>query len=192
MPFSRARPTLEPIGTTLMLSTPAATTRSWVPDSTPWAAKWTACWEDPHCRSMVTPGTPSGSPADSQAFLAMSMDCGPTCETQPMMTSSTADGSAPVRVISSDRTWAARSPGCTPDTPPFRRPTGVRTAPTMYASDTMTSTSARYGSEVTPEYGRCHTPRSPPAGSAAGDDQRPLDFPPRRATKPLLSVISRG
>ena len=89
------------MGTMLMLSTPAATTRSWVPDSTPCAAKCTACCEEPHCRSMVTPGTPSGSPADSQAFRAMSMDCGPTCETQPMMTSSTADGSAPVRVISS-------------------------------------------------------------------------------------------
>ena len=56
-----------------------------------------------------------------------------------MMTSSTADGSAPVRVISSRSTCAARSAGWIPDSPPFRRPTGVRTAPTMYASDTCTS-----------------------------------------------------
>jgi hypothetical protein len=88
---------------------------------------------------MVTPGTLSGRPADSQALRAMSMACGPACETQPMMTSSTADGSAPVRVISSLSTCAARSTGWTPDSPPFRRPIGLRTAPTMYASDTMTS-----------------------------------------------------
>ena len=80
-----------------MLSTPAAITRSWVPDSTPWAAKWMACWEEPHWRSMVTPGTCSGSPADSHAWRAMSSDCGPTCETHPMITSSTAPGSTPVR-----------------------------------------------------------------------------------------------
>ena len=56
-----------------------------------------------------------------------------------MMTSSTAEGSAPVRAISSVRTWAARSTGCTAARPPFRLPTGVRTAPTMYASDTMSA-----------------------------------------------------
>ena len=92
MPFSIGSVTVEPIGTWLMLSTPAATTRSWVPDSTPWAAKCTACWEDPHCRSMVTPGTLSGSPADSQAVRAMSMACGPIWDTHPMITSSTAAG----------------------------------------------------------------------------------------------------
>ena len=130
---------VEPIGTTLMLSTPAATTRSWVPDSTPCAAKCTACCEDPHCRSMVTPGTCSGSPADSHALRAMSMACGPSWDTQPMITSSTAAGSTPVRSISSRSTCAARSTGCTPDSPPLRLPTGVRTAPTMYACATTTS-----------------------------------------------------
>ena len=101
MPFSRAIATLEPIGTMPMFSTPEATTRSWVPDSTPWAAKWMACCDEPHCRSMVTPGTRSGSPADSHAVRAMSRDCGPTCMTQPMITSSTASGSTPVRSTSS-------------------------------------------------------------------------------------------
>src|ERR1022692_1807928 len=89
---------------------------------------------------MVTPGTDSGSPAESQALRAMSIDCGPIWETQPMITSSTAAGSAPVRAISSASTCAARSTGCTDARPPLRRPTGVRTAPTMYASDTTTST----------------------------------------------------
>ena len=68
MPFSCGSATVEPIGTMLMLSTPAATTRSCVPDMTAWAAKCTACCEEPHWRSMVTPGTLSGRPADSQAF----------------------------------------------------------------------------------------------------------------------------
>ena len=50
------------IGIMLMFCTPPATTRSAVPDSTAWAAKVTACWQEPHCRSTVTPGTCSGSP----------------------------------------------------------------------------------------------------------------------------------
>ncbi len=40
-----------------MFCTPPATTRSAVPDITAWAAKWTACCEEPHCRSTVVPGT---------------------------------------------------------------------------------------------------------------------------------------
>ena len=49
-----------------MFCTPPATTRSWVPLITPWAAKCTACCDEPHWRSMVVPGTCSGSPATSQ------------------------------------------------------------------------------------------------------------------------------
>src|SRR5579875_584930 len=94
---------------------------------------------------MLTPGTDSGSPADSQAFRAMSIAWGPICETQPMITSSTAAGSTPVRETSSASTCAARSTGWTEDSPPFRRPTGVRTAPTMYACDTSTSCGATGG-----------------------------------------------
>ena len=55
----------------------------------------------------------SGSPADSHAVRAMSIACGPACETQPMITSSTAAGSTPVRSISSVSTCAARSAGWT-------------------------------------------------------------------------------
>ena len=77
----------------LMFCTPPATTRSAVPLSTAWAAKCTACWDEPHCRSTVTPGTASGRPAASQAVRAMSPACGPTVSTQPKTTSSTASGS---------------------------------------------------------------------------------------------------
>src|SRR5690349_20874291 len=117
-----------------MFCTPPATTRSAVPLATACAAKCTACCDEPHCRSTVTPGTCSGRPADSQQVRARSPDCGPTVSTQPRMTSSTAAGSAPVRASSSAMTWPPRSAGCTADSPPPRRVTGDRTAPTRYAS----------------------------------------------------------
>ena len=83
-----------------MFCTPPATTRSAVPLSTAWAAKCTACWDEPHCRSTVTPGTASGRPAASHAVRAMSPACGPRVSTQPNTTSSTASGSTPVRASS--------------------------------------------------------------------------------------------
>ena len=43
-----------------MFCTPPATIRSAVPLITACAAKWTACCEEPHCRSTVTPGTVLG------------------------------------------------------------------------------------------------------------------------------------
>ena len=124
----------EPIGTMLMFCTPPATTRSAVPLSTACAAKCTACWDEPHCRSTVTPGTASGRPAASQAVRAMSPACGPTVSTQPNTTSSTAPGSAWVRASSAVMTCAPRSAGCTAASPPPRRVTGVRTASIMKAS----------------------------------------------------------
>lgn len=59
--------TFEPIGTRLIDSTPQATTMSYAPDRTPWAAKCTACWDEPHWRSTVVAGTVSGKPAESTA-----------------------------------------------------------------------------------------------------------------------------
>src|SRR5436305_183725 len=64
---------------------------------TPCAAKWTACCEEPHCRSTVVAGTSSGNPAASHAFRPMLMDCSPICETQPVMLSSISPGSTPAR-----------------------------------------------------------------------------------------------
>src|SRR5580698_9236211 len=117
-----------------MFCTPPATTTSAVPDMTAWAAKCTACCEEPHCRSTVVPGTWSGSPAASQAVLAMSPACGPTVSTQPNTTSSTAPGSRPTRSTSAVRTDAPRSAGWMAASPPPRLPTGLRTASTMNAS----------------------------------------------------------
>jgi hypothetical protein len=164
--------TVEPMVTMLMLSTPAAITRSCVPDITAWAAKWTACWDDPHCRSTVTPGTLSGRPADSQAFLAMSNVCGPICETHPMITSSTAAGSIPVRSTSPRRACAPRSTGWTPDRDPFRLPIAVRTAPAMNASAITASVCEPTGPDAHGTSSRAREPNV--VGSETGSRNRRL------------------
>ena len=64
----------------------------------------------------------------------MSPACGPMLSTLPKMTSSTAPGSIPVRSTSALMECAPRSAGWTCESPPPRRPTGVRTASMMYAS----------------------------------------------------------
>ena len=77
IPACIGRITGVPIGTRVMLSTPAAMTTSWVPLITACAAKCSACCEMPHWRSMLTAGTLSGSvggqhhvAADVEALLA--------------------------------------------------------------------------------------------------------------------------
>ena len=117
-----------------MDSTPPAMTMSYWPETMPAAAKWTACCEDPHWRSTVTPVTVSGKPADRAAVRAMSPVCSPAWVTQPQMTSSTSAGSTPAVFTRSSRTWADRSAGWTPDSTPSRFPVGVRRAATMTAS----------------------------------------------------------
>ncbi len=52
---------------------------------TPCAAKWIACCDDPHWRSIVVAGTDSGQPAASTALRPMLSDCSETCMTQPMI-----------------------------------------------------------------------------------------------------------
>src|SRR5215210_1265453 len=117
-----------------MDSTPPATTMSYCPATIPAAAKCTDCWLEPHWRSIVTPVTVSGQPAVSAAVRPMSKVCSPTWPTQPQMTSSTSDGSTPARSTRLLSTCADRSAGCTPESPPLRLPTGVRTASTITAS----------------------------------------------------------
>src|SRR5690606_39341292 len=82
-PYASPAVMAEEIGKVDMFCTPPATTRSWVPDMTPWAAKCTACCEDPHCRSTVVPGTSSGSPAASQQVRATSPACEPMVSSEP-------------------------------------------------------------------------------------------------------------
>jgi hypothetical protein len=122
-----------PIGTRVMLSTPAAMTMSIEPAITACAAKCSACCDDPHCRSTEVPGTLSGNLEASTAPRAMLVACSPAWPTQPMITSSIRAGSTPVRATSSSSTWAARSAGCQPATRPPFLPPAVRTAATIYA-----------------------------------------------------------
>ncbi len=121
------------MGTRLIDSTPAPIATSMAPAITAWAAKWMACWAEPHCRSTVVPGTDSGNPAASAALRAMFMACSPTVMVQPMTTSSTREGSRSLRASRAASGWAARSVACHPERRPPRRPTGVRTASTITA-----------------------------------------------------------
>src|ERR687897_1434057 len=129
----------------------------------PWGGNRTACWEEPHCRSMVVAGTSSGSPAASQALRATLTDCSPSWDTQPMSTSSTSSGSTPLRSTRARSTTAPRSTACPPASPPFRRPTGVRTAPTTTGSSPgsrpapLPAPSPRARASMS-----CPFPRSPP------------------------------
>jgi len=91
---------LVPIGTRPIDSTPAAMTMSYTPAITPCAAKWIACWLDPHWRSTVVPQTLSGKPAARAALRPTLIACSPTWVTQPMITSSTSAGSMEFRSTS--------------------------------------------------------------------------------------------
>jgi hypothetical protein len=84
-----------------MCSTPLPITTSWTPAAISAAPKLTACWAEPHWRSTVVAGVSTGSPAWSHALRVTLNICSPYCCTQPPMTSSTCDGSIPVRSITS-------------------------------------------------------------------------------------------
>src|SRR4051812_22037463 len=147
------------MGTRDMDSTPPATTTSYCPAINPAAAECTDCWDEPHWRSMVKPGTLSGHPAARTAVRAMHAACSWAWDTHPQMTSSTIAGSIPLRSASAWSTCADRFVGGTPDSPPLPLPPGLRTAPTIPASPMSPPSVDGPGS------GGCHT--DPPGG---GDD----------------------
>ena len=84
-----------------MCSTPEPMTASCTPAAISAAAKLTACWAEPHCRSTVVAGVSIGRPAWSQALRPTLNICSPNCCTQPEITSSTSEGSIPARSITS-------------------------------------------------------------------------------------------
>mmetsp|Transcript_106521 Transcript_106521/g.306269 ORF Transcript_106521/g.306269 Transcript_106521/m.306269 type:complete len:353 (-) Transcript_106521:112-1170(-) len=121
-----------PIGTCDMFSTPPAITQSWLPLMTACAAKWMACWPEPHWRSTATPGTSSGRRLElSTAMRAMLALCAPTWLTHPTTTSSTSLPCMPALSINPSRTAAHKSAGCQPLKRPFLFPPALRTASTM-------------------------------------------------------------
>src|SRR5580693_7366517 len=131
--YPSSRTTEDPIGVLVIDSTPAATAMSYAPAMTPWAAKCTACCDEPHWRSTVVPGTDSGQPAASTALRPMLKDCSATCMTQPMITSSTWAGSSWLRSATALRASDAKSTACQLRSLPLRFPPAVRTASTMTA-----------------------------------------------------------
>ena len=125
----------EPIGTRDMTSTPPPIATSTTPDEIRFAAKWIACWPEPHCRSTVVPGTSIGKPASSDAR------CG-RCS-RPARRPATrcrrrrrrrAPGRCRRASTTSRSTFAPSVTGCVPESMPFRRPIAVRTASTMTTS----------------------------------------------------------
>ncbi len=86
-------------------------------------------------------GTLSGSFEASTALRATLIACSPTWPTQPMITSSTSAGSAPLRSTSASSTLPARSAGCHPASRPPFLPPAVLAAATMYASAISLSSS---------------------------------------------------
>jgi hypothetical protein len=124
-------PPLLPIGMRLIDSTPQAMATSVTPDPTSAVARFVACCDEPHCVSTVVAAVERGSPAASHAVRATLKACSPTWLTQPPTTWPTWAGSMPLRSTTAFWTRPRRSAGCTDDSPPPRRPIGVRTASTM-------------------------------------------------------------
>ena len=125
---------LEPMGTRLMTSTPHPTATSTTPDATRAVARLVACWDEPHWLSTVVAAAEMGSPAASHAVRVTLKACMPTWLTQPPTTWPTSAGSMPDRSMSAFWTVPSSSAACMVDSPPLRRPTGVRTASTMTTS----------------------------------------------------------
>mmetsp|Transcript_15501 Transcript_15501/g.42845 ORF Transcript_15501/g.42845 Transcript_15501/m.42845 type:complete len:210 (-) Transcript_15501:105-734(-) len=111
-PLLKPSMTLAPIGTCVMLSTPAAMTQSCVPLITAWHAKWIACCPEPHCRSTATPGTRSGKRLELKTVVRPRLlPCAPTWLTHPTMTSSTPSPATPALSSNPSTTAAHKSAG---------------------------------------------------------------------------------
>ncbi len=133
------------IGARVIDSTPHAIARSYAPAMTPCATKWTACCDEPHCRSTDVAGTCHGSPAAIHALRVTFVPCSPDCVTQPPTTSSIVAGSTSLRSSSVFSVKPSRSVGCQPASAPLRFPIALRTVSTMTASRTcMVGLPVRY------------------------------------------------
>ena len=93
-----------------------------------------ACCDEPHCVLTVVAAASSGRPACSHAVRVTLAACMPTWPTHPPTTCPTSDGSMPERSTTARCTSPSRSAECMADSPPLRRPTGLRTASTTTTS----------------------------------------------------------
>src|SRR5690242_9756493 len=124
------------IGTRETLSTPPATARSRSPPRIRPAVWPTASTPEAQNRFSVTPGTWSPQPASSTDVRATFAPWSPTWAALPTTTSSTRDGSIPVRPASDCSRCTSRFTGVTPCSEPLREPLarGVRTKSKTYTS----------------------------------------------------------
>jgi hypothetical protein len=102
-----------PIGTRVMLSTPAQTNASpasiWMAP----AAMWIDCMDEPQKRLTVVPATDFGSPARKTTLRAMLKPCSPSGKAFPRMRSSMSAGSMPALPTRAFTTAATMSSGRT-------------------------------------------------------------------------------
>ncbi len=109
-----------PIGTLVMLSTPAAMKASPAPIAMAPAAMWIEYIDEPQNRFTVAPATLIGRSAISPIRRATFSPCSASGKAQPTMRSSTSPAAMPLRFTSSRTTAAAISSGRTRESPPFR------------------------------------------------------------------------
>jgi hypothetical protein len=107
------------MGIRVMDSTPAAMKASpafiWMAP----AAMWIACMDEPQKRLTVAPAIPTGSSSRNSTIRATLKPCSPSGKAQPMIRSSRAAGSMPVRSMRPRTVWAASSSGRTLARSPF-------------------------------------------------------------------------
>ena len=119
-------------GAKLMFSMPPAMTTSASPALIACAASITDFNPDPHTLLMVTAATEGATPPKIIACRAGACPT-PACSTLPRITSSTVSASNLVRAMVSLMSPAAKRGAGTVDSPPMKRPMGVRSADTMTA-----------------------------------------------------------
>jgi hypothetical protein len=115
-----------------MDSIPPATITRASPARIAWAASITALRPEPHTLLMVSAGTVSGTPPSTAAWRAGACPT-PACTTFPMITSSMSSGPTPERSTAVRTEMAPSSVAERGESPPRKRPIGVRTALTMTA-----------------------------------------------------------
>src|SRR5262249_38761200 len=93
-------------------------------------------------------------------------DCSPTCDTQPPTICPTSAGSIFARSTAARCTTPSRSAGCNPESPPLRRPMGLRTADRMTTSCMGAPLRGRFGALVTHRAASGVKPREPVTESA--------------------------
>ena len=75
------------------------------------AAVWMACIDEPQKRFTVAPPTLRGRPASTPTMRPTFIPCSPSGKAQPIVTSSIAPGSMPLRSTSARTTWPPSSSG---------------------------------------------------------------------------------